>query len=465
MNPSVAPVLPAYALLPSLALYGILIVLLAVRSRSASSAFVVVAIAARLAMSAMPHFSFSASPLGLSWNALVSCLVIGAGLLLIRRGRAAALIALPTALIMAVIALSGAMNHQIGQSIEPLVKFGYFMVVGIAVADAFRAEGPSAVLGRLLWVMVLPFVLQLESVALGVVKATETDGSASYIGGYNHEASFSLLLVSALVAVALHQRLRPRAQIALVLLCMGGIFLANYRTAIAAMAPLIVGVLLTGALRSVLPSQRIFAAAGAALMVLAAVPAVTAAVGDRFDTLGVVAADPMLPFKEPNAFTDEDKKVMSGRVYLWSEYLAAWRSGSDRQHLLGYGANAWEGQFRYYAHNTLVSTLYELGYLGVAAMLVLWAWMMWLAICCAPPLRLVLVTAHAGFILLNMATMPFWMVEGLLLYALLCGATVHAYTSARPAGGRTRRPGGQPLPAKLTPVYQRRLDGLNQPLA
>jgi hypothetical protein len=395
MNTSVAPVMPAYALLPSLAAYGILVVLLALRSRNAASAFVVVAIAARLAMSAMPHFSFSASPLGLTWNALVSCLVIGAGVLLIHRGRAAVLIAIPTSLVMAVVALSGAMNHQLGQSIEPLVKFGYFMVLGIAVADAFRAEGPGPVLGRLLWVMVLPFALQLESVALGVVKATETDGSASYIGGYNHEASFSLLLVAALLTVALHQRLRPRAQIALVLLCMAGIFLANYRTAIAAMAPLIVGVLLTGALRSVLPSQRIFAAAGAALAVLAAVPAVTAAVGTRFETLSVLAADPGLPFKEPNAFTEADKKVMSGRVYLWSEYLTAWRSGSERQHLLGYGANAWEGQFRYYAHNTLVSTLYELGYLGVAAMLVLWGWMMGLAILCAPPLRLVLVTGHA----------------------------------------------------------------------
>lgn len=33
---------------------------------------------------------------------------------------------------------------------------------------------------------------------------------------------------------------------------------------------------------------------------------------------------------------------------------------------------------------------------------------------------------HIGFIMLNMATMPFWQVEGLILYGLLCGYTYSA---------------------------------------
>ena len=39
-------------------------------------------------------------------------------------------------------------------------------------------------------------------------------------------------------------------------------------------------------------------------------------------------------------------------------------------------------------------------------------------------LRGQLVCVHIGFILLNMATMPFWQVEGIIFYGLLCGYTV-----------------------------------------
>jgi hypothetical protein len=41
-------------------------------------------------------------------------------------------------------------------------------------------------------------------------------------------------------------------------------------------------------------------------------------------------------------------------------------------------------------------------------------------------LRGQLVCTHIGFILLNMATMPFWQIEGLILYALVCGYTYSA---------------------------------------
>src|SRR3546814_2883159 len=49
--------------------------------------------------------------------------------------------------------------------------------------------------------------------------------------------------------------------------------------------------------------------------------------------------------------------------------------------------------------------------------------------------RFQLIAAHFAFFLLNMATMPFWQVEGLALYGLLCGYTIHA---ARAAARRVR---------------------------
>jgi hypothetical protein len=37
----------------------------------------------------------------------------------------------------------------------------------------------------------------------------------------------------------------------------------------------------------------------------------------------------------------------------------------------------------------------------------------------------ILVSCHIGFFVLNLATMPFWTLEGAILYALLLGHTWH----------------------------------------
>jgi hypothetical protein len=39
--------------------------------------------------------------------------------------------------------------------------------------------------------------------------------------------------------------------------------------------------------------------------------------------------------------------------------------------------------------------------------------------------RAILLAAHVSFLLLNMATMPMWQIEGLILYALLWGFTLY----------------------------------------
>jgi hypothetical protein len=116
---------------------------------------------------------------------------------------------------------------------------------------------------------------------------------------------------------------------------------------------------------------------------------------------------------------------MSGRPLIWSSYIYAWADGTPLQHLFGLGPESWEGVFKVYPHNTLVATLYELGWFGVAAMIALWT-VMFVAAASARGHRFQLIAAHLAFFLLNMATMPFWQVEGLALYGLLCGYTVHA---------------------------------------
>ena len=428
-----APSLPGYALAPTVAVYAMLVVFLALRSRSNSAAFVLVAVAIRLAMSAAPSISFSPSGLGLSWNALASCLAIGVGGLVIRRNPMLTWGLPPVLALTLVIAISGLINDRLTESVEAILKYGYFAVLMFTVHDACKAEGFGPFLSKVAMVLMLPLVLQVESIALGVAKAGEGDGSVSYIGGYNHEASFSLLLMAALLVVAINRHLSIKSQLFVAALCVVGVLLANYRTAIGAMLPMLAALVLVNGMRNVVASQRIYALVIASLALLGVVPVIISLFAERFDTLVILLQNPGLPFRDPGTFTYEDRQVMSGRAFIWAEYIEIWREAPAIQKFVGFGADAWENHFALYAHNTLVSTLFEYGIVGALLMLVLWVWMIMIAWRCGPPISWVFLASHFGFILLNMATMPFWMIEGLVFYGILCGASLYVLGSRQQA--------------------------------
>ncbi len=436
MNGITAPSLPGYALAPTIAVYAMLVIFLALRSRSTSGAFVLVAVAIRLAMSAAPSISFSSSGLGLSWNALASCLVIGVGGLVIRRSPMLTWGLPPVLALTLVIAISGLINDRLTESVEAILKYGYFTVLMFTVHDACKAEGFGPFLTKLAVVLMLPLMLQVESIALGVAKAGEGDGSVSYIGGYNHEASFSLLLMAALLVVAINRHLSIKSQLLVAALCVAGVLLANYRTAIGAMVPMLVALILVNGMRNVVSNQRVYALGIASLAVLGMVPIMLSLFAERFETLAILLQNPGLPFNDPGTFTYEDRQVMSGRAFIWAEYIDIWRDAPALQQFIGFGADAWEEHFALYAHNTLVSTLFEYGLAGALLMLALWVWMIMIAWRCGPPISWVFLASHFGFILLNMATMPFWMIEGLVFYGILCGASMYVLDSrqrAKPA--------------------------------
>jgi len=442
MNGITAPSLPGVALGPTIAAYAILVVFLAFRSRSAPSAFVLVAVAIRLAMSAAPAISFSPSGLGLSWNALASCLVIGVGGLVVQRSPMLSWTLPPVIALAIVIGVSGLVNDRLPESVEAILKYGYFAILALTVHDACKADGFGPFMGKIAIILMLPLVLQVESLALGVVKGGEADGSASYIGGYNHEASFSLLLMAALFVVAINRRLSISIQLLIAALCVGGVLLANYRTAIGAMVPMLIALILTNGMRNVVKNQRVYAIALASLVVLGLAPIILSLFAERFETLVILLQNPGLPFKDPGAFTYEDRQVMSGRAFIWASYLDIWGQAPPLQKFIGFGADAWEDHFALYAHNTLVSTLFEYGLAGMLLMPVLWAWMIVIAWRCGSPISWILLASHAGFILLNMATMPFWMIEGLVFYGLLCGTSLFIFDARQ---RRNSAPARQPM--------------------
>jgi hypothetical protein len=427
-----SPPIPIFLLLPTMLLFCVLVVVLCLRV-GASTRFLILAFALRLAMSAMPKFSFASSPLGLSWNALASVVLVLIGSLLLLRSRAVPLILAPVVPLLLVIVMSAMLNGEASGAVESLVKYAYLAIIALTAYDAFMADGAGKVLLRLLFTFLLPLLLQGFSLVLHIAKATESDGSTSYIGGYNHEASFSIILLTGLLTAILNPRLRGLYKLTIAAICLGGIFAANYRTAIITAGPLMLGLFIASITGAVRPAQRPIATILGVLLLLSAVPVLPIVAGDRFDAIKTLVQNPAILSKDPGEFSRADQALLSGRLLLWSQYVNAWEAGTPPQHMLGFGANAWEGRYRYYAHNTLISTLYELGVLGVAAMLLLWIWMFVLALTARTPARFTLVMAHLGFFLLNMATMPFWMIEGLLFYGLLCGFTVHARLQGRAA--------------------------------
>lgn len=420
------PTLPLYASLPLALLFSALVLLLLSRTGSNAARFLIFAAWLRYLLSAFHTFSFSASPAGMSWNALASIGVVGLGLLIVRRRPVLQPVLLPLYPLFGLLIFSGMYSGQMSGLIGTFAKYGYFAIFIVATIDALEDIGAERLFRLLLVPLAIPLLFQIASVALGVVKAGEGDGSASYIGGFNHEAAFSVALATGLMILCFAERLHVAVKAVLLTLFCGGLVLANYRTTILAMAPLLVATLLSAAMTRVPPRQRVVMLVGAGLVIACLGLGAIGLGGDRFADLAAFESGNSGPLIKPaETFTVEERRLLSGRPYIWSQYLYAYARGGPVTHLIGFGPDAWTKTMPLYAHNTLVSVLYELGAFGLVVMLFLWISMLILAMRVHGPQRVRIIGAHVSFILIGMATMPMWQIEGLLLYGLLCGYTAY----------------------------------------
>jgi O-antigen ligase len=317
--------------------------------------------------------------------------------------------------------VSAIINQGIGLAIDPVLRFLFFILTTAALWQALETNG-SSVVRRLLFVFAQPIVFQLASLVLGVAKAGELDGSISYIGGYYHEELFSLILVAAFLTAILATKLDRLVRAGVFVLSLVGIFITDYRTTILAVVPLAMMFILVAVPRLVRQDQRtlvrlVVVVGGSFLIIVGA-----AATGGRFSDLAAIQGTDL--FKPPEAYTYADQRVLSARPYIWSQYIYAYAESPEVQKVVGHGPDSWVGNFPLYAHNTVVSFLYELGVIGVAALLWLWLSMFRLARQTGPFERPLLTAGHVSFFLLNMATMPHWQIEGNIFYGLLCGYTI-----------------------------------------
>jgi O-antigen ligase len=437
--------LPLSAQLPGTAILIVILLLALGMVKSASGRFVVLACWLRFVLSAFHVFTHEEVVGGLSINALGSAGLFMLGVLLLPRSLLLIRAMVSVYAVMVAITLSSIGNGAYSEAFDPLVKFGLFIVIALNCYNALR-EGDERRFGMALLLSFSPLLLfQAISLILNLPKGGNLGAVRNYIGGYDHEAAFSVGLMGLFVAAALAPRIPPRWKVAALAIAFAGILLANYRTAILAITPLLLYYVVTG-IGSLFDRRMrpiVTGVAGAVILVVAATSLVTL---PRFADLRTIAQGEQPLIQPPNQFTEQERQLLTGRSLIWSTYYYEWKDqGSQLQHLVGFGPNSWEERFRIYAHNSFLSFLFEYGILGLFAVAAFVATGFRLAWRTGHS-RWKLLSAHLCFLLLTLATMPMWLVEGLILYGILWGFTLFYRF------GRLRTAEPEPKPVQLRPV-------------
>lgn len=433
-----SPALPAPVHFGLALVFTGILALVLLRAERNVERFVIVALWLRYMMAAFPAITYKPVAAGLSLNALGSVAIIAAGIVFIDLRRLGWAVFLPIYVLLAIIGTSAFVNGIPFAAINSLLKWLYLLVVMLTFLHALEGRAPGRFVVLLATAFIPPLGYQLASIALGVAKASEADGSASYIGGYNHEAAFSIILLTFVFVISIAGAMKTWTRTGAIMLGVFGILTANYRTTLLAALPIVSNFLVARTSRSFVARQRplIFVILLPLAMLVFVVFA--NALAERFADISIVLRDSLDLIKAPVEFTAEEKAIFSGRMYIWSSYVSAYLKGSQLQLLFGFGPDAWETRFAHYAHNTVVSYLYEFGPFGAVTVVVIWTVFALRALAAEAPLRGALLSAHVGFLVLNIATMPHWLIEGDILYALICGYTLFATRCKATVASRAR---------------------------
>lgn len=426
-----APSFPIPILIGMTLLLAALVIPAARRVDGRAARFVILGIWIRYIMSVFHAVTYRHAFAGLSWNALGSIAITAIGLVVIMPRHLMFKTLLPVYAVVALSLFSAGLNHDIPSAIDDVVKYAYFCVLMIAVYEALRINGADRFFIPFMAAFAPLLIFQLLSIATGVVKASELDGSRSYIGGYNHEAAFSVALATFFVVVGFAPKLQRPIKVVLLVAIFVGILLANYRTTIIAVLPLAMWFAVSGVTLRFRPEQRLFLLLGMSVVTLVALAFAATAASGRFGGLWQFISDPGQYIKPQDQFTVDQRRLLSGRAYIWSGYIFAWLNADQVHRLFGFGPDSWSRYFPIYPHNTAIDFLFELGTAGVIVLAFWWGSMLNLARRARGAIRTDLIAAHISFILLNLATMALWQIEGVILYAIVCGYSLFCVVEGR----------------------------------
>ncbi len=416
------PSFPAYVLVPVWGAVLIPTLISAWRLHDGCSSFLLLAAWLRYCFASFHEHTFQPLIFGISLIALTSIamivigvIVVGARCLYLRR-------LTPFYGVISVVLISAIANQAWLGGLNATLKWLYLMVFALAAYETIRRHGAERIFRAFTIVFAAPILLQWISVLWGL-KATTSDGETFAIGGFQHQQQLSIILLTFLFITCLSARLSVTAMFGRLAIVVAGLSLANYRTALLAAGPPAASLVMSGFVTKIVPRQRTIAFVLAIVVIIFALIGAAEWKRERFADLGIVWDNLTSLIQPPEHFTEDQRRLLSARVYLWSQYIAAYLEGDIRNAVVGFGPESWVGNFVTYAHNTFISYLYELGILGVAALTWVFISNLNAALRVTGARKFPVVACHIGFIILNLSTMALWTLEGAILYGLVLGYT------------------------------------------
>jgi hypothetical protein len=436
------PSFPIYVTLPVWGSILILVLVWVWRLRDACATFLLLATWFRYGIATLHQYTYPPLVLGLSLIALTSILVVVIGLVVVGGRNLLLRRLMPIYALLLVILASGIASQRWIETINATFKWLYLVVFALAARSAIRRRGSERVFRALAVIFAGPIALQWLSVPWGL-KTTIEGGSTFFIGGYQHQQALSIILLTFLYITCLSPSLSLIQSYVRLGIVAIGLALANYRTALLAAALPASSLAVSKLVDKFVPKQRSIVLVFLSVVAVFVFVGIGTLVGDRFADLGTTLDKGASLIKPAEHFTTEEKRLFSGRLHLWSQYVEAYLDGDIINILVGFGPDSWVGRFTTYAHNTFISYLYEFGLFGLAALLWLLISNFIMALQVTANGRLILISCHIGFVVLNLSTMGIWTLEGAILYALLLGQTWYLH-SIRAAGSKMPYSGIRP---------------------
>jgi hypothetical protein len=421
------PSFPIYVTLPVCGATLLLVLMQLGQLRDSCSTFLLLAVWFRYSIATLHQYTYPPIMFGLSVMALTSIATVAIGLIVVGGHNLLLRRLIPFYAIIFVIVISGVLNEMWVGAGNATLKWLYMIVLAVAANRAMWRHGPERILRSLAVVFAGPILLQWLSVPWEL-KTTNEDGSSSYLGGYQHQQSLSIIILTFLYVTCLSRTTGVIGSYARLLVSIAGLSLANYRTALLAAALPAAALAVSPLIAKVVPKQRSVVVVALGIVTVLVFIGVATVAQERFADIGTTVEKGASLIQPPEYFTRDEKRLFSGRAYIWSEYIDAYLQGTIVNLLIGFGPEAWVGRFPLYAHNTFVSYLYEFGIFGVAALLWLMLSNFSIALHMKGEEKLILTSCHIGFFVLNLSTMPIWTLEGAILYALLLSQTWYLHS-------------------------------------
>jgi len=322
------------------------------------------------------------------------------------------------------IILSALYSGEFMGGVVVIMKWLLLIVTSIALIQLFYKHGLVDTLKPFYYLFMGLLVCQLASILLGEGKDTEalnsTSNSISYIGGYAHESAFSILMYNGLLIsslLMLKKNIRP----IIPFLFFIGLIFANYRTLLLSSLIPLMGVYFAYYYMGAKKDIKLLVFSSGLISALAFSLLFGGDVIERFGELGGALSNlNELMSIDYSLFNVEERRLLSSRLYLWNMYLTEFSYFSFLGMFLGAGPEAWTGYFEVYAHNTYIAVLFDLGIIGLIALLImLSSTFLLIAKIEDKKLKVVSIGFLVGFFIMSNSTMPLWAVEGVHLYSFI----------------------------------------------